>query len=409
MSKRELVPKIIFKSCKNEWKINRFKDLFNHKSGTAIENFFNENGKYKVISIGSYSKNSKYIDQGIRVDLNPVTKSQIVNKNDLTMVLNDKTKDGQIIGRVLLVDKNDEYVINQRTERLIPKCIDSNFAFVYLNGPFRKVVKRMVQGGTQIYINYSAIEEQNVIVPKGLKEEIKLGNLFAKLDRLLDLQQQKLNQLELLKKALLQKLFPKQGAKIPELRFKGFEEKWKQDAILNIAVVTTGNTPSTNKKQYYSTTGIPWVTPSNINKEGKIVDEKHLSEQGVKVARIVPKGSVLVTSIASIGKNTLVKTSTAFNQQINAITPKENFDSYFIYISSIEMSKKMKTIASTGTMQIVNKKEFSEMEIQFPSISEQQKIGNLLAKVDHLIELENKKNNNLKLVKKSLLQNMFVE
>lgn len=397
MIERKLVPNIRFKSCKNEWKINRFKDLFNHKSGTAIESFFNENGKYKVISIGSYSKNSKYIDQGIRVDLNPVTKSQIVNKNDLTMVLNDKTKDGQIIGRVLLVDKNDEYVINQRTERLIPKCIDSNFAFVYLNGPFRKVVKRMVQGGTQIYINYSAIEEQNVIVPKGLKEEVKLGNLFAKLDRLLDLQQQKLDQLELLKKVLLQKLFPKQDAKIPELRFKGFEDEWKtkqMDTFVNR--LDNQRAPVTASKR------IPGITP-------------YYGANGIQdfVKGYTHQGEFVL--IAEDGANDLhdypvkyVSGKIWVNNHAHVIQAKPDLADN-VFVSYAFKNKKIEPYLVGGGRAKLNAEVLMKMNLKLPALPEQQKIGNLLAKIDRLIELENKKFDNLKQVKKSLLQNMFVE
>lgn len=412
MIERKLVPNIRFKSCKNEWKINRFKDLFNHKSGTAIENFFNENGKYKVISIGSYSKNSKYIDQGIRVDLNPVTKSQIVNKNDLTMVLNDKTKDGQIIGRVLLVDKNDEYVINQRTERLIPKCIDSNFAFVYLNGPFRKVVKRMVQGGTQIYINYSAIEEQNVIVPKGLKEEVKLGNLFAKLDRLLDLQQQKLDQLELLKKALLQKLFPKQGTEIPELRFKGFEDEWKTNALQEISKIVGGGTPDTNKAEYWNG-DINWYSPTEIGKKPfAYSSNKKISKIGLKKssAKLLPANkTVLFTSRAGIGDMAILKTPAATNQGFQSLELKDNVYPYFVYSYGFEIKRKAKKLASGSTFLEISNKDMKRITLEFPNVKEQQKIGTFFAKIDRLIELENKKIDNLKQVKKSLLQNMFVE
>ena len=201
------LPELRFKGCNGEWKSMKIGSLFDHKSGTSIEKYFNSDGKYKVISIGSYGKNSKYIDQGIRVNLNSVTKSHLVDKNDLTMVLNDKTPDGQIIGRVLLINKSNEFVINQRTERLIPRNINSKFAFTYLNGPIRKSIKKMVQGGTQIYINYSSIEKIDVLVPKTIEEEQKIGNLLSKVDQLIELENQKLQNFQQVKKCLLQNMF----------------------------------------------------------------------------------------------------------------------------------------------------------------------------------------------------------
>ena len=201
------IPELRFKGFNDEWKGMKIGSLFDHKSGTSIEKYFNSDGKYKVISIGSYGKNSKYIDQGIRVNLNSVTKSHLVDKNDLTMVLNDKTSDGQIIGRVLLINKSNEFVINQRTERLIPRNINSKFAFTYLNGPIRKSIKKMVQGGTQIYINYSSIEKIDILVPKTIEEEQKIGNFLFKVDQLIELENKKLQNFQQLKKCLLQNMF----------------------------------------------------------------------------------------------------------------------------------------------------------------------------------------------------------
>ncbi|QYN56216.1 restriction endonuclease subunit S [Lactobacillus panisapium] len=385
MSEKKRKPSIRFKGFQDEWKEEQIKDVLSYE---RPDKYIVKSDKYLSAGVPVLTANKSFV-LGYTNETNTYKKALPV------IIFDDFTLDNKLVDFPFMVKSSAIKI-------LTPK----NFSDIYFDYNLIRTTPFIMEGHARHYI--SIVQKKKVNIPKVFEQQ-KIGTFFAKLDQLLDLQQQKLDQLELLKKVLLQKLFPKQGTKIPELRFKGFEDEWKQDTISNIAVVTTGNTPSTNKKQYYSTKGIPWVTPSNINKEGKIFDEKHLSEQGVKVARIVPKGSVLVTSIASIGKNTLVKTSTAFNQQINAITPKESFDSYFIYISSIGISKKMKTIASTGTMQIINKREFSEMEIQFPSISEQQKIGNLFAKVDRLIELENKKFSNLKLVKKSLLQNMFVK
>ena len=194
---------------------------------------------------------------------------------------------------------------------------------------------------------------------------------------------------------------------VPNIRFKGFEDKWRRITISEVGSVTTGNTPSTKQARYYSKKGVPWITPSNIEKNGKVYNVKHLSNEGEKIGRIVPKGSVLVTSIASIGKNTLLKEDSAFNQQINAITPNKKYNSYFLYTACNQVSKKMKDIASAGTMQIVNKKEFSRMLIICPLLLEQKKIGNFFAKLDKLLDLQQQKIDKLELLKKALLQKLF--
>ncbi|WP_338129522.1 restriction endonuclease subunit S [Lactococcus garvieae] len=201
------MPKIRFTYFEDVWEQRELREVANHRGGTAIEKYFDENGKYKVISIGSYGLDSQYIDQGIRAISNEVTDSRVVHKGELTMVLNDKTSNGTIIGRSLLINIDNEFVINQRTEVISPKeNLDSSFAYVILNGPFRKKVKRIVQGGTQIYVNYPAVERLYFELPP-IDEQIKIGTFFSNLDYLITLHQSKLDKLKTIKQSLLQKMF----------------------------------------------------------------------------------------------------------------------------------------------------------------------------------------------------------
>ena len=176
------------------------REVANHRGGTAIEKYFDKNGQYKVISIGSYGLDGKYIDQNIRAISNKITDERVVHAGELTMVLNDKTANGTIIGRSLLIEQDNKYVVNQRTEIIAPKVIfDSKFAFTILNGSFREKVKRIIQGGTQIYVNYSAVENLSIELPD-IEEQQKIGDFFKHLER-------ELESLKTLKKNLLQQMF----------------------------------------------------------------------------------------------------------------------------------------------------------------------------------------------------------
>lgn len=96
----------------------------------------------------------------------------------------------------------------------------------------------------------------------------------------------------------------------------------------------------------------------------------------------------MCTCIASIGKNTITSTICGFNQQINALVPnKEQYDSDFLFAESHLWSQTMKRDAAAGTMQIVNKSEFSELNILKPPLIEQQAIGSFFSRLDHLITL----------------------
>ena len=201
------VPELRFAGFADDWEERKLSDVANHRGGTAIEKYFDKYGVYKVISIGSYGLNSQYVDQNIRAISNEITDGRVVNSGELTMVLNDKTANGTIIGRTLLVEKDNEYVINQRTEIISPKeNFDSNFAYTILNGPFREKVKRIVQGGTQIYVNYPAVSNLNLELPK-IEEQQKIGSFFKQLDNTIALHQRKLDLLKEQKKGFLQKMF----------------------------------------------------------------------------------------------------------------------------------------------------------------------------------------------------------
>ena len=176
----------------NAWEQRKLEEFGVSTSGTSIESEFSKSGKYKVISIGSYSEQSTYTDQGIRASYSEKTQNRILNKGDLAMVLNDKTASGRIIGRVLLIENGDLYVYNQRTQRIEPdiEVYSSKFLYHLLNAPLiRDKIYKQSQGNTQIYVNWSAIKKQLYSIPfKNEQEEI--GTLFSNLDNLITLHQQ---------------------------------------------------------------------------------------------------------------------------------------------------------------------------------------------------------------------------
>lgn len=116
--KDDTVPEIRLPGFTEAWEQRKLGDFGKATGGTSIESEFSEDGIYKVISIGSYSENSVYNDQGIRAIKSDKTSNRVLNRNDLTMILNDKTTSGNIIGRVLLIEESGIYVYNQRTERI---------------------------------------------------------------------------------------------------------------------------------------------------------------------------------------------------------------------------------------------------------------------------------------------------
>ena len=195
---------------------------------------------------------------------------------------------------------------------------------------------------------------------------------------------------------------------IPAIRFKGFTAPWEQRKLGELGTITTGSTPSTSIPDYYSDDGIVWVTPTDISENVTFESARKLSSLGQQVARIVPKNTILVTCIASIGKNTMLGNTGSFNQQINGLTPDENkFFPYFLLTESVLWSTQMGKTAAAGTMQIVNRAEFSELKTWTPGLTEQKTIGGFFEQFDNLITLHQRKSEKLLTIKKSMLEKMF--
>ena len=240
-------------------------------------------------------------------------------------------------------------------------------------------------------------------------EQKQIGAFFKQLDNTIVLHQRRLDLLKEQKKGYLQKMFPKNGAKVPELRFAGFADDWEERKLKELGEIQTGNTPPTSDSDNYSLDGVLWVTPTDIKSLVISNTAKKLSQVGVTKARIAKAGSILVTSIASIGKNTLLRMDAGFNQQINSLTPTSENDSYFLLTQSEKWSEKMKQTAASATMQIVNKTDFSNISTYVPvHKEEQEKIGAFFKQLDDTIDLHQRKLDLLKEQKKGFLQKMFI-
>jgi Restriction endonuclease S subunits len=238
-----------------------------------------------------------------------------------------------------------------------------------------------------------------------LKEQQKIADFLSKMDEKISNQEAVVSDYEEMKKGLMQKIFSQ------KVRFKADDgseyPEWEEKKLLDVGMIITGTTPSTKIEEYYSDKYL-WVTPADI--EGKEISDtqKKLSEDGLKKGRIIPANSVLVTCIASIGKNAVLRERGSCNQQINAITPNNEYDVDFVYYLICFNENMLHANAGHGGMEILNKEQFSKLCMYFPCSGEQQKIADCLSAMDRKIEAEKKILEDWKELKKALLQQMFV-
>ena len=292
---------------------------------------------------------------------------------------------------------------------LRPTKIDGAFLYRLVQSEHFQRNANISAGSKMPRADWRLVANDSYMMPLDIDEQRQIGMLFSQLDTLITLHQRKYEKLSVLKKSLLEKMFPREGENKPEVRFAGFTDPWEQRKLGELGVIATGNTPSTSCPDYYSDDGIPWVTPTDICESTQLVTDKSLSELGQTVARTVPSNSILCTCIASIGKNAITSTTSGFNQQINALVPDTNlYEPYFLYVQSSLWSETMKRNAAAGTMQIVNKSEFSELITFIPSKDEQYDIASLFFRLDSLITLHQRKLEKLKQLKQSMLEKMFI-
>lgn len=380
--KEKKVPKLRFPGFLDEWEKYKLGDVVVVQSGKDYKHLME--GEVPVYGTGGYMLS---VNEALSYD-----------------------KDAIGIGRKGTIDR--PYILKApfwTVDTLFYAILRDNFNLNFIYGIFQNIAWKKKDESTGVpSLSKAAINESNILIPN-FEEQQLIGDFFNKFDSIISLHQERLEHLKELKKGLLQKMFPRVGEKVPQIRFPGFTENWEQRKLGEIGSIVTGNTPPTYIPEYYSDEGMVWVTPTDISNTITYNSEKKLSTLGQKVGRVVPKNTILVTCIASIGKNTMLGVTGSFNQQINGVIVNEaQYDPYFLLTQSILWSQDMKKIAATGTMQIVNRTEFSDIKTSLPKLEEQRKIGCYFQKLDNLIALHQQKLEHLKELKKGLLQQMYV-
>ena len=258
-----------------------------------------------------------------------------------------------------------------------------------------------IEGMKSIEIPYTSLSEQR-----------KIGDYLELLDHLITLHQRKCEETKKLKKYMLQKMFPQNGQTVPEIRFASFTDAWEQRKLGELAEIVGGGTPSTGVDSYWDG-DIDWYAPAEIGEQIYLESsQRKITEKGLNKssAKILPMGTVLFTSRAGIGKTAILLKEGCTNQGFQSIVPnKGKLDSYFIFTRTKELKRYGETVGAGSTFVEVSGKQMGNMELMMPkTMSEQQKIGEYFANLDHLITLHQHKCEQLQKMKKFMLQNMFV-
>lgn len=253
-----------------------------------------------------------------------------------------------------------------------------------------------IDGMKTIDIPYTSLDEQHAI-----------GDYLEQFDTLITLHQRKFDHVKDLKKSMLQKMFPKNGQLYPEVRFPEFTDAWEQRKLCEFTDSYSGGTPVAGKKEYYDG-DIPFIRSGEISSDET---ELFITNKGLNnsSAKMVKKGDILYALYgATSGEVSISKLKGAINQAILAIQPHLNYDSQFLMQWLRKSKENIINTYLQGGQGNLSGNIVKELLVDLPTYEEQQKIGAYFSNLDSLITLHQRELDHLKLLKKGMLQQMFV-
>ena len=278
----------------------------------------------------------------------------------------------------------------------------------------RGVSERAAEGARNHgLLNISAEDffDISICLPKGIREQEKIGMFFRKLDHLITLHQRKLDKLTKVKKSMLQKMFPQNGSANPEIRFSGFTNAWEQRKLGDITRKTYGGgTPKTSVDEYWGGS-IPWIQSSNLT-EHQLFDagvQKYITEAGLQksATQLVPKNSIAVVSHVGVGKLVFMPFEYTTSQDFISLSELSIDPVFACYVIYKKLQEDVHIVQGSA-IKGITKDALLNKEISVPKKEEQTAIGTVLQNLDDLITLHQRKLEKLKKIKASCLEKMFV-
>ena len=409
-------PAIRFKGFTDAWEQRKLTEFVEFFSGlTYTPNDVQENGTLVLRS--SNVSNGEVVDAD-NVYVNPqVVNSENVKVGDIVVVVRNGSR--SLIGKHAQIKAfMPNTVIGAFMTGIRSECPE--FTNALLNTSRFEEEIAMNMGATINQITGYMFSKMEFKVPC-LDEQKKIGEYFEKLDNLITLHQRKYDKLHVLKKAMLEKMFPKNGSSVPEIRFKGFTDAWEQRKLGELLkTITTGKSVNSDDGAVaVGDIGIlktSCVSYDRFNPyESKPVVKDEL--QSVKCA--VEKDSVIVSRMNTperVGACGYVSTdfpNLFLPDRLWKLKFQDNVDAYFVYMMLVSSvyKEKITSMASgtSGSMYNIPKETFLNLQLVVPvQTSEQRKIGQVLRQLNDLITLHQRELEKLQNIKKSMLEKMFV-
>ena len=406
------VPQIRFNGYSDAWEQRKLSDLMTFSNGINApkENYGTGTKMISVMDILNPLP-IKYdnILNSVAVDKKIEDKNK-VEKGDLIFV-----RSSEIVEEVgwAKAYKEDRYALYSgfaiRGKRI--SSYNAYFIELTLNYANRKEVERRAGGSTRFNVSQEILNSLTVLTPL-ISEQNQIDLFFTKIDNTIALHQRKLDLLKEQKKGYLQKMFPKNGAKVPELRFAGFADDWEERKLGEFSDVRDG----THASPKYVSQGHPMVTSKNLTHSGlDMTDVSFLTDEDfneINKRSKVSIGDILFGMIGTIGNPVIVDRDDFAIKNVALIKEKSSnpiINKWLLqYLKSPSFNRFIQKENAGGTQKFIALGLIRDMNLRVPKKEEQQKIGSFFKHLDDTIALHQHKLDLLKEQKKGFLQKMFV-
>ncbi|MHA1348060.1 MAG: restriction endonuclease subunit S [Candidatus Heimdallarchaeaceae archaeon] len=376
----------------------------------------NRNIRYGIVQPGKFDHHGRYMVRGQDYSFGWVDEQFLfkVSPKIEERYKNARLKSGDIILTIVGAGTGHLEIvpnwlnganITQTTARIAIEKTKSDelYCKYFFQSPIgQKEIKNYIKGNAQPGLNIRDIKIFKLALPPSKNEQTAIATVLSDTDALIGKLEKLIAKKKAIKKGAMQQLLT--GKK----RLPGFSGEWEMKKLEEIGEIITGSTPSTQIKEYWNGP-IPWITPTDIsNKKNIYSSEREISYLGLQSIRKLPANTLLVTCIASIGKNAILRVKGACNQQINAIIPSEDGDVDFLYYL-VENNKQylLGNAGITATL-IISKKYFSEIVFAFPKDKQEQTaIATILSDMDSEIEKLEQERDKYIMLKQGMMQQLL--
>ena len=387
-------PSIRFKGFTDPWEQRKFTDITFLSGEKNKDNLPYES--YSVTNENGFVPQNEQFENGGTMATADKRMYYIVSKNSFAY------NPARInVGSIGYYDGPENVIVSSLYEVFnTSEDIDDRYLWHWFkSNNFKKLIEQYQEGGVRLYFYYDKLCMCSLPTPS-IQEQIKIGRYFDNLDNLITLHQRKYSKLLNVKKSMLEKMFPKNGSNIPEIRFKGFTDPWEQRKLGDTVQITMGQSPDGST---YSDVPSDYIlVQGNADLQNGWVSPRVWTSQMTKKA---DAGDLIMSVRAPAGAMGKTAYNAVIGRGVAAIKGNE-----FIYQLLVKMDSGgyWKALSCGSTFESLNSDNIKNADVLIPDVDEQEKIGEYFRNLDQLITLHQRELEKLQNIKKSMLEKMFV-